>query len=35
MTAEIQNKSGVIMFMGPPGCGKGTQARFVQERFGF
>lgn len=30
-----QQKSGVIMFMGPPGSGKGTQARFVQERFGF
>lgn len=26
---------GVIMFMGAPGSGKGTQARFVQERLGF
>jgi adenylate kinase len=30
-----EQKSGVIMFMGPPGSGKGTQARFVQERLGF
>lgn len=35
MVDETQRKSGVIMFMGPPGSGKGTQARFVQERFGF
>lgn len=35
MVEETQQKSGVVMFMGPPGCGKGTQARFVQERFGF
>lgn len=32
---ENQKKIGVIMFMGPPGSGKGTQARFVQEEFGF
>lgn len=35
MAEETQRKSGVIMFMGPPGSGKGTQARFVQERLGF
>jgi adenylate kinase len=32
---DQQKGKGVIMFMGPPGSGKGTQARFVQERLGF
>lgn len=34
MNDEKKGK-GVIMFMGAPGSGKGTQARFVQERLGF
>jgi adenylate kinase len=32
---DTQQGKGVIMFMGAPGSGKGTQARFVQERLGF
>lgn len=32
---DTKQGKGVIMFMGAPGSGKGTQARFVQERLGF
>lgn len=35
MIDKTQGKIGVIMFMGPPGSGKGTQARLVQQSFGF
>jgi len=35
MAEGTRQKSGVIMFMGPPGSGKGTQAHFVQKSLGF